>query len=63
MSQPEESGFTCVACGATFGINPRVARALAGIAGDPDTPHLCWVCVRLHNSVLLEMAATNKAFA
>ncbi len=64
MSQPqEESSFTCEACGAAFGVNPRVARALAGSSGDPDTPHLCWVCARLHNSVVLEMAATAKVFA
>ena len=61
MSQ-EESSFNCDACGATFGRSARVARALAGSSGDPDTPHLCWVCARLHNSALLEMALTNKAY-
>lgn len=54
--------FTCDGCGAPFGVNPRVVRALSGSDGDPETPHLCWVCARLHNSVAREMAATNKAF-
>lgn len=62
MSQPQDSSFTCEGCGTPFGVNPRVARALAGSAGDPKTPHLCWVCARLHNSAVREMTATNKAF-
>jgi hypothetical protein len=51
-----------VACGAQFGVSPRVVRALAGSKGDPETPHLCWVCTRLHNTVVIEAAALAKAF-
>jgi hypothetical protein len=56
------AAFTCQACGAGFDANPRVTRALAGSKGDPETPHLCWVCVRLHHSVAFEMAQIRKAF-
>jgi hypothetical protein len=55
-NQPNSGDFTCVGCGAGFEANPRVARALAGSKGDPETPHLCWVCARLHVAAIREVA-------
>jgi hypothetical protein len=52
--------LTCVGCGAPFEAAARVARSLAGSQGDPETPHLCWVCVRLHNSAICEVERDVK---
>lgn len=54
--EPEESDtkpFTCLGCGVVIDpANPSMERSLSGAPGDPDTPHLCWVCKRLRNSAL-----------
>jgi hypothetical protein len=55
-NQPNTGAFTCVRCGSGFDANPRIARALAGSSGDPETPHLCWVCARLHVAAIREVA-------
>ena len=50
-----ETACVCTGCGASLGASPAVQRALAGSKGDPETPHLCWVCARLHNTTVREM--------
>lgn len=60
MRKPK-SEYACIACGAEFAANPRVARALAGSKGDPETPHLCWVCAHLRHAALRDVAEIRMA--
>jgi hypothetical protein len=73
MNQMTENVFTCatrdgqltlacVVCGGAFESNPKVQRAFAGSEGDPETPHLCWICTRLHHSALWEAEEVRRFF-
>ena len=56
----QSGSYACIGCGTALETNPRIARMLAGSKGDPDTPHLCWVCARLHHSALQDLAVDAK---
>ena len=48
----DPTDLQCQNCLSFYSMNAaRVRRALDNpTVGDPDTPKLCWVCVRLKNS-------------
>lgn len=51
-----EERLTCRVCLGPYGITPAVQRWLSGSRspGDPEDPHLCWVCKRLKVSAAAE---------
>lgn len=52
----------CPVCGRDHPGTTSLARALAGSGGDPATPALCWVCRRLHVSVIAEQETMRQMF-
>ena len=51
-------------CGRAFEDNPSTLRRLRDPSkADPETPRLCWICKRLHNSAVAEPARTVREMA
>ena len=48
-------------CGRAFEDNPSTLRRLRDPSkADPETPRLCWICKRLHNSAVLQAGRTVR---